>query len=65
MAKRLTRRPSARASWHISPARFRELEQAVERNTADLALQLRRIAQMQAELDTVKKAWTAVKLPRQ
>lgn len=35
---------------------IRELKDAVARNTADLATQFQRIAQMQAELDVIRAA---------
>jgi hypothetical protein len=37
-------------------AAVRQLEEAVAQNTADLRIQFERIAQMQAELDVLRKA---------
>ena len=60
MAKRPPRRKRA-AAPRVSANRFRELERTVAQNQADLALQFRRIAQIQAELDGIKRAWTQMK----
>ena len=34
----------------------------VQQHTRDLDIQLKRIAQLQADLDDIKRAWTKVKL---
>jgi hypothetical protein len=54
MAKQSPRRkPAGRRS--VSVTEFRELQRTMEQHTADLNLQFRRIAQIQAELDGLKK----------
>jgi hypothetical protein len=58
MAKRPARRRKASGdSSSGSSKRVRALEARVEENTSDLQLQFRRIAQIQAELDTLKQEW--------
>ena len=62
MAKRAAgRRKAGNGSSSPSTRRLRALEAQVEENRRELDLQFRRIAQIQAELDTVKQAWTRMK----
>jgi hypothetical protein len=46
----------AERALRISAANFRALQEVVEQNRRDLELQFRRIAQIQAELDTIKRS---------
>ena len=41
---------------------FREVLDTLHQHTRDLEIQLKRIAQLQADLDEIKRAWTKVKL---
>jgi hypothetical protein len=54
VAKRSPGRKAARPTRASSGA-VRELQRTVEQHTEDLNLQFRRIAQIQADLDVVKK----------
>jgi len=59
VAKRpFARRPLAKegATSRSTEARVRALEKAVDENRHDLDLQFRRIAQMQIEIDALKKS---------
>jgi len=58
MATRVTheRVHLAERSLRISAANFRALQEVVEQHRRDLDLQFRRIAQIQAELDTIKRS---------
>ena len=63
-AKRLrVRRPRSTASpVNVRRDEFREMTATVQQHTRDLEIQLQRIAQLQADLDEIKRAWTKVKL---
>jgi hypothetical protein len=64
MSKRSAgRRKAGNGLSSASTARLRSVEAEVEQNRRDLDLQFRRIAQIQAELDTIKRAWLKMKLP--
>ena len=54
MAKRSPKRKPVRRR-PVSVTEFRELQRTIEQHAADLTLQFRRIAQIQAELDGLKK----------
>jgi hypothetical protein len=65
VAKRATRQGKAADGGGKSSERLRLIEQELEQHRRDLDLQFRRIAQMQVELDTVKRARGKKKLPRE
>jgi len=44
--------------------RIQELERVIEQHARDLAVQLQRIGQLQADLDTIRAAWSDTKRPR-
>ena len=44
-------------------ARLAALEKSVEQHARELAVQLQRIAQLQADLDAVRGVWVQLKLP--
>jgi hypothetical protein len=50
------RAPGTRHEYAVLSLQFSALEAQVARNRTDLDIQLRRIAQLQDELDAVKKA---------
>jgi hypothetical protein len=65
MAKRIVGRRRADArSFPASSERIRALEAQIEQNTHELELQFHRIAQIQAELDMLKKVWLKRKSKR-
>jgi len=41
---------------------FQEVLDTLHQHTRDLDIQLKRIAQLQADLDEIKRAWTKIKL---
>ena len=49
------------ASERVTLKQFRALEAIVTANQRELSLQFKRIAQIQAELDAVKRAWVKMK----
>jgi hypothetical protein len=57
------RRKASNGSSSLSAARLRSLETEMEQNRRDLALQFRRIAQIQVDIDTIKRAVLKMKLP--
>jgi len=61
--KRRRRRFRSTASpVNVRRDEFREITATVQQHTRDLEIQLKRIAQLQADLDEIKRAWTKVKL---
>jgi hypothetical protein len=63
MASASPRTAAKRARGDDIHARLAHLERTVETHARELAIQLERIAQLQADIDTVRGAWIKVKPP--
>jgi BMFP domain-containing protein YqiC len=51
-------RSSRRLPRPVSRAEFDELRQVLDQCRRDIEIQFKRIAQMQAEFDQIRRAWT-------
>jgi hypothetical protein len=61
--KRRRSRPlSTNSPANVRRDEFQEVLDTLHQHTRDLDIQLKRIAQLQADLDEIKRAWTRVKL---
>jgi len=61
--KRRRRRPlSTHSTVNVRRDEFQEVLDTLHQHTRDLDIQLKRIAQLQADLDEIKRAWTKIKL---
>jgi len=60
--RRRRRSQSTNSPVNVRRDEFREVTATVQQHTRDLDIQLKRIAQLQVDLDEIKRAWTKVKL---
>lgn len=60
---RRRRRPrSTNSPVNVRRDEFREVLDTLQQHTRELDIQLKRIAQLQADLDEIKRAWTKAKM---